>query len=443
MNIEAGSISAAIGSVATSPSIASSIGSGVIGAAPAIEAGGFSAPNIGIGPEITTLSSSIINESPVGNDFRLSDTVPLAINTFNKLNAANAVFEAESILSQAAKPDINSGVPDVFRTALIDVDLNPVSKPVIELSRLHSLIEPNLETSAVQSYIIRQPAYFVKQNSPTVYWFADNPQDVKAAEVIMPKTEPVPTPLAVPGQREYAVPLTHSLTAVKPNVKLENPLGFQEQKQEEEIDEVAEEFVVEDQQEVLEEDQEVEEFITKYLVDEPVSEERRLYIRHAITLAKAEAEKEGIREIEGWRVVKYLPVHSAVISEVVKKTGSDGSFDKTLEQLSSQNFTSEKEAKDQADRIVSQNEPVRRGRIGKAVSFEAVAKVFRKYIFKNPKELIGIKITKIRRHRLIQNNPNKITFPLNETVNSETRIEDYPALAEIFGVGLTKYNLQG
>lgn len=418
MNIEGGSISAAIGSVAVSPSIAPSGGGG-------------------IGAEITALSSPIINEGPVGSGFRLTDTVPLAVNSFSELNAANAVFEAESILSQAARSEIGTVVPDVFRTALTDVNLDPTTKPIFEPPRLHSLIEPNLETPIVKPTIIRQ----------AVYWFADNPQDVKAAEVIIPKDEPAPIPLAVPSQREYAVPLTDSLPTLKPNVKLENPLGFQEQKQKEETDELVEELVVEDQQEVLEEDQEedqvIEQFIIKYLVDEEVSEERRLEIRQAIKLAIAEAEKKGLKEIEGSDIVKNLLEHPGVRSQIVKNEGPDGSFEETLQAISSQRFTSEKEAVKRADEIIAQKEPVKRGKFGREVTFEAVARVLKRVFKSAPKEALGAKITNIRKYRISKVNPNRVLTEITQKVSTETKIEDNLHLAGIFGVGLTKYNLQG
>lgn len=425
MSVEGGSISAAISSVAVSPSIAPSIGGGVIGVAPAIEAGGFSAPNIGIGPEITGFSLPI-NEGPVVG-FNPQEFVTLAINP------SDAVFEAESILAQAAKFDISSAVSDVFRTALADVNLDPTTKPIFEPPRLHSLIEPNLETPVVKPTIVRQ----------AVYWYADNPQDVKAAEVIIPKAEPAPTPLAVSSQWEYAVPLTHSLPTLKPNVKLENPLGFQE---------VVEELVVEDQQEVLEEDQEVEEFITKYLVDEEVSEERRTEIRQAIKLAIAEIQAEGIKEkeIEGWRIIKYLKDHAGVRSEIVKNEGPDGSFEETLQAISSQRFTSEKEAVKRADEIIAQKEPVKRGKFGREVTFEAVARVLKRIFKSAPKEALGAKITNIRKYRISKVNPNRVLTEITQKINTETKIEDNPHLAGIFGVGLTpirsgltKYNLQG
>lgn len=445
MNIEAGSISAAIGSVATSPSIASSIGSGVIGAAPAIEAGGFSVSGFGIGAEITTLSSSIINESPVGNDFRLSDTVPLAINTFSELNAANAVFEAESILSQAAKPDINSGAPDVFRTALIDVDLNPVSKPVIELARLHFLIEPNLETSAVQPDIIRQPAY----------WYADNPQVA---------------PLAIPSQREYTAPIIYPLPGLEPDTKLVDNLAVQlepdqrvntkkslkristlvsplpsqnEQIQEQET-EGFQEIVKVDKQEI------VDKTNVLHVIDvRGVSRRISHIVDVFIKVLKAKQnlnEKDKQVKIKGSEATsQLLPSNKQLIrgGEINRKDPEENLPDKTWEEtiknLTNLEFTSEEQIEKEVPKIVLENHPVDVSEQGEEADQKNIALSHQYINSRTDAQLqferrIQLKKQQIIKQSIASQHSQSVIFEEEKREIVEGTINDHPQLAEVLGV---------
>lgn len=217
------------------------------------------------------------------------------------------------------------------------------------------------------------------------------------------------------------------LTQLNKKVTQENPV---EQSLEEEvlvkeiIDEKAEVFV--EKAEVLEKE-EVEELRLKDLLDEEVAQQRVYEIGKAIDLAKAEADKEGVDEIGGWRIVEFLPPeHAGNRSQIVKKRGPDGSLSETVEELAARKFASKQEAKNQSKEIVAQKEPVRRGKEGKTVTEGAVERVFKhRFIKRSPSEEVA---------RRVKRKQERQTWGKNESLGvKETKIEDYPDLAEVFG----------
>ena len=179
----------------------------------------------------------------------------------------------------------------------------------------------------------------------------------------------------------------------------------------------------------ISEREEVEEIKLKDLFDEETAEIRVAEIGVAIDLAEAEAKKKRLKEIDGPRILKFLRLHIGLISRIARKIGQDGSLDETLEELASRRFSSKSVAKEQTKKLVTQKEPVKRGKEGKAVREGAVERVFKYQLVKrSPKDEVITRGVK----KQVQTGTAKVVQLLAvEPATAERRIEDTP-LADVF-----------
>ena len=403
MSVEDGGIRGAV----TTPSISPAIGTG-----PLAELGNpaFGASNLleGFGPKLGIESAfSIVNEGPVSFG-ELENTMTYKPGVFDLIGDLR--FNPPSRINLAKPLDEQSAVAEANHWLGLD-QLNLPTKL--------TLAEPKPSAEPLSEQAVLAEAEEILQT-------------VKVLEFPTPKSllSPAVTPIEIPlpstdiiqiGRTKRALEvagLTQLSTKVAGGVKIETGTASRQsisiatpQTQEQSVsqqlkkEEVGASEETEENLEVLE-DEEVEELVAKYLVDEEVSEERRIEIRHAVRLAKIEAEKEGVVEIEGWRIVKHLPEHAGIRSQVVKKNGPDGSFDETLEEIVARKFTSEQEAIEKSDSIVFQKQPVKRGRHGTIVPFEAVAKVFKRHLVKkHPSKEVIARIVKKQQVQQVKGQP--------------------------------------
>lgn len=186
-----------------------------------------------------------------------------------------------------------------------------------------------------------------------------------------------------------------------------------------------------DEKPEVSEREEIEEWQLKDVLDEEVAEQRVYEISEAIDLAETEAKKEGLEEIEGLRILKFLRLHIGLISQIARKIRKDGSLDETLEELAARRFSSKNQAKAQTKELIAQKEPVRRGKEGKAVKEGAVERVFKYYFVKrSPGKEVVNRVVKKQIQTGHQTGP--VQVQAIDVGIREPRIEDDADLAEVF-----------
>ncbi len=246
--------------------------------------------------------------------------------------------------------------------------------------------------------------------------------------MIQPKVEPmIVEPMVMPWVLPQTRPAVEVQVASRP-VQSASPAvspALEVQEVEELVEEKKE---VKDSKESTEEEEIMERFL--YIEDKEVSMERKHEIRQAIIKARFEADRLGLKKIAGWLVAKFLPAeHAGVRSQVVKKTGPDGSYEDTVKEIAQTGeLESEEDAIRRFDLVVAEKKPVKNGKEGKPVEMEDIARVFKYRIFK-PAPVI-----EIVRSRVIRKRTQAI--PVQASV-AETRLEKSleeldPTLAGVF-----------
>lgn len=320
------------------------------------------------GEEMKAPIGNIVNEGPVGLA-DLKATVPLGEIRFNEpLSVPNVLAEAESILAQARIPEPKEVFGEVIMPQ-VEPMVFPVAIPVIS---------PALDIQAGSQ---------LKTESR-----------VSAAPAQSPAILPQPAPVEQEAEEKVK-------KIVKKKVKKQEP------------------------EERLEEDMETESRM--YLEDEESSAQRRIEIWKAIVKARSEADRLGLKKIAGWLVAKFLPKeHAGNRSQVVKKTGPDGSYQETVEAITGAGeFESGEKAIERFEGIVAEKKPVKYGKAGIPVATKDVARVFKYRLIKpvQPHEEVV--------KRVIQ---KKVSVPQLSVVppvaggKKETSLEELnPALAEV------------
>lgn len=279
---------------------------------------------------------------------------------------------AESAISQA------EAIISEARTALNSVVPQPVINPPIEIPRtdLQGAVLPDLSTKPVTHL---QPSPSTGSQTETVY--APAPQEQLVEEVV----------------------------------------GKEETKTEDKRDESSE----------FREEVEVEELRLKYVEDEPVSRQRSYELREAIKKAKAEAQEQGAKEIEGWRIKKYfVPEHGGNRSGIAEPGSPDGSLVETYQVLSAENYQSEKEANEAAEATVTEKKPVKKAKEGKKVREIDIARIRRDtFLKRHPTEEVVARVVKkkILAEKLGQ---KPVVIHEVQAESSEGTIEDNLDLAE-------------
>lgn len=326
-----------------------------------------------------------ISTPSLGGIFKPLEQLPRLDRVQPELNVADAILEAESILSQAR---------------IISLE---VPEPAVNLDL------PKIEA-------VRETINW--QGAPQIY-----PEFI-SAPVLEPATKTESASVTQVGsQPQIESIISHQTTQTSPTPS----------EQEQEVEEVVKEKAkVEDLKTSLEE--EVLEDERLYLEDEQASAQRKYEIKEAVNKAKVAADRLGLRKITGWLVAKFLPAeHEGNRSQVVKKKGPDGSYQETVEAISlTGEFASEQQAQQKFIQIIEEKSPIRKGKHGRPVSNEAVARVF-KYHFVKPvaHEVVQKRIVK----KVVQaTGQNQAPVVVTETpeIKNEPTIEDYPALTEVF-----------
>lgn len=418
MGIEGGSI----GSVGISAGIAlaPSIGVGVMEGVASVSSGlAFSdfGPVMGISD-----LGSIVNEGPVGL-IGLENTMPYIldtgnINTFSLAEQIIAEPQAASVVEQAeiiavgvweGGADLVSEVPDVFQTAFADINLDP----------------------DVNNTVLKQP-------EPQILDILWNNQITEQA-IVVPQTEPMIVPGVVldpaigikpnPILEEQALPSVSSQPENRTSVhqatfEVLEQSAPQQQEVEEEVLEVVK---IENKEKELEEE-ELE--INKFVEDEQASSVRKHEIREAVSKAKQEASRLGLKGIAGWLVAKFLPAeHSGNRSQIIKENGPDGSYTETIEAISGVGQLDPDIAVKRFDLIVEEKKPVKLSKEGKVVGQIDLSRVFKYKIVKPAAATYEIVTKRIKK---------KVPVPAGQVVQPqtearvETSLEDYPDLAEVF-----------
>lgn len=242
-------------------------------------------------------------------------------------------------------------------------------------------------------------------------------------ELSVPKIEPIvaepaPAHLRAPNIVEFPKPQVIMSPALEPQAKIkaENKVSAapaqstavlpQPAPAEQEVEEIVEEKVKKQKpEERLEEAEEIESQM--YLEDENASAQRRIEIREAIVKARPEADRLGLKRIAGWLVAKFLPgEHEGNRSQVVRKTGPDGSYQETVEEIAGTGeLESEEQAVSRFDKVVADKKPVKYGKNGNPVGNIDIARVFKYWLIK-PKQASEEAVKRVVKKKEIKAEPN-------------------------------------
>ncbi len=377
------------------------------------EGGSVASTGPSIGPAIGSTSgpsfegsvgrfgSTFINEGPVGPSF-LENTMPISFNVGKPaIEVISNPFKAGEVASEVATPHLQA---PTFEPLTVEGAIAEAQLIVSEAARANQPSVESFQYVRGREYIDFLWLEPVPKIYPDIQQIRTTKKALENAGLVQLSRR-----IAQSTQTEIATtPLT-----------------------EEQI--VEEEVLVEERtdQSIETEEEEVEEIKLKYLLDEEVAKERVDEIGRAIELAGEEVEKDGKKGIEGWRIIRFLRLHSGLISQIVKHRGSDGSLNETVQNLASRRFASVQEAKEQSKAIVSEKEPVKRGKEGKTVQEGAVERVLKHYFIKGvPKEEVVLRVVKKQKVQLVGGQPVPIMAEPIPQVR-EPSIEDDPDLADV------------
>lgn len=428
------------GGVGVGVGIAVSVGPS-LGSGPSlggIEGGGLSAPSM-----VSSLPSMEVMTSPIsapdsggslGSIGELNasiDVNSLNINSFGAEliapvepilpDAANAVEDFKNTMPITTIGQFNVQEPIIFNT-----------QPVVEAS-----VEVNEDFLDIASAIEEAQSVLAEARvSLGPVMPAAEPVVIEQASVIVSEVESQVAPIAVPNGLEYPAPQVVVSPGLKEETETERLVNAQSGSQAkvgsavsaesvqtlkpepvlEEQEQVVEQVVAESDQQkaVYKNREETEESRLKDVVDEEILiarvEEFAEAIEEVDIEVKAQALENGQQdedvEIDGSEVVARLGSETPdKRSGLVKKQGPDGSRIEAIEEIGGKKFKSAKEAKEKALATVFEKVPVKKGKEGKKVGNEAVARVlkyfFAKYEPSEPEQL-GNQITKKRSLQIIQ-----------------------------------------
>lgn len=303
----------------------------------------------------------------------LEATVPLGRIGFSIVNEGPVIPEALNTMAIVAKP-----MSSVIQQAVV-----PSGTRLNAIDATTSLRNPDVSVKIATTFLD-------KLGTPR----NDNVPILAVEPFILPQLEPAVVPLVASSQ---------TLVLDVSPAPLPQPLL-----QEQEVEEIVTEKITKEDTGMVEEEEMVEERM--YLEDKEASAQRRYEVKEAVGKAKAEADRLGLKKIAGWLVAKFLPAeHAGNRSQAVKEKGPDGSYQETVEAIAGAGqLESEEEAIEKFDKVVVAKKPVKYGENGTPVASEDVARVFKYHVVR---PAVGHEIV-IKR--------------------SETSLEDYPDLAEVF-----------
>lgn len=346
-------------------------------------------------------ASSSFVEGP--SMFNPTDTI---INSQPELNAGDAVSEAESILAQAARPQIGGVAenPDFSIASLVSIYGQPEA---------FSLLQPEAAKPEIVDVLpITKPNAAVQRN---------------VFEEVTTKTDTV---LATQTETEPQIAQTTSSETIQVNI---SPQALEQELEEK----VAEKVSVEDPKERTEE--ELIEGERLYLEDEQAAAQRKYEVKEAIKKAKTEADRLGLKKIAGWLVARFLPKeHEGNRSQVVKQKGPDGSYQETVETIySAGEFVTEQQALDNFEKIIDAKAPVKKGKNGRPVDNEALARVYKYHLVKpaSAREIFQTRIIKKTVQVPGADKPQVVDIEISKA-ETEPSLEDFPNLKVVFNKGI-------
>lgn len=416
MGIEAlGSIGSAMGSVA------SGIGKVSAGAGPAMA---------NLGEAMKAPLGNIINEGPVRGGI-LEGFRPMNISDLTTINTGGTAAPSslgEILFKSPSVPVVISQAETVAAAAWKANELPTPAQPVLEAESIQAIAE------AVEPRMIKE----------ATYWFTDipGPRVIKPAEVIMPKIEPMAmpmvAPLQVPNIVEFPKPQPQIQTRTENRVSAAPTQASavlpQPAPAEQEVEEIVEEKKERQKpKERLEEAEEIESQM--YLEDENASAQRRIEVRTAVVKASLEADRLGWKNIAGWLVAKFLPgEHEGNRSQVVKKTGPDGSYQETIEAITGAGeFESGEKAVERFDGIVAEKKPVKYGKNGNPVGNIDIARVFKYRLIKPIQAYEEVVKRVIKKKVPVSQAPAPSVVTEKKEIKVEPNLQEIsPALAGVF-----------
>lgn len=446
---------AGIGSaISVGPSMSVGIEAGsFMGAAPAV-AGGISAASFLEGPMpissvggFEPIGASLGGLEPMGKidlsalDLKGGSLQPefslageILFQSQQELNEGNAVLEAESIISQAQKPEINDlsflplreDVPEwcVPKQSSSENDLTQIAASVVSLLPRNDGIVETAPYSQLPSWEV-----IVPQEAPII--------------------DPMPLGFAQPGTKT----IVEETEAVAQRAWESHPITQAEEiasklDEEEEfvslpvatLEQVKEEVLVEEKTEDAQPKESQEEYIDtdrKIIVEDgEVVAQRKIDIKVvAVSKAQELATKLGLKKIPGRFIALFAPKeYIGVRSQVIKEKGPDGSYEETIEALAGAGeFESVTAARNKVEQVIAEKKPGRYGKDGTPLAFEHVARILKHRIFKSvqPQFEVVKRVTK----KKVEATPEQkvVQFPsAQKIVKPEPSIRDFESLAKVF-----------
>lgn len=389
-------------------SVASGIGSAMGRIGPSLGRIGGEGLSLRSGP--VSGFGNFVNEGPVGPAFRLENTMPLITSKFNPVpslleqaeNVAANIWKATEPANEITPFDGEATIPETFIEAFAPAksDSAPIGRISVPEEAVIAVTLPKVDQNGDQrTQTALEAAGMIDLSQNVANHLAPEAKEVYQRSQIKPETIPQPV-LVEKTQKEEAV--------AQDNKTEERNYTSQEEN--------------------------VETLMLKHVEDIEVAQARLFEIREAIGKARIEADTDGSSEIEGWRIKEKLLSEGrrSGILDQDDPGGSipDGSRVETIDELAVQNYKSEEEANQKSESLVSKKKPVKRARYGNSVAQKTVD-IVKKY-FPFGKRWAGEIATRIirRKMEISGRNLQPITTKIEEVV--ESRIEDNPALAQVF-----------
>lgn len=394
MNIELGSIVSAVGSVASGIGKASAeVGKG----GPAFEA----APSMALPTPTPDLGGIFKPASELAFTKPLVNAKPIGEIVFNPLKEADAVAEAESIVSQAqAKPTVK-----------------PQTIKPVEMAILSKLVIPSEELKVVpivDNYLYDRTPYCYRPNRYTLirsYTYAE------LSSALSPVLDPETKTENALGIQSATEPVNQQKTEPLVDLSLEQQQAQKVAKKEK---------VTRKQTEQVEKAENRKR--KRFVVDRKTLIKRLRELGLAIPKAKLEAKRLGYgTKLIGSILEKVLSLGQPEdLSKIVRPQGPDGTLAIIRDAIKAKKELSEKEAEE----VVLNNRPVSEEEGGEPVAIEEVRKVTQDRWVKPAEatELVEERISK----KVIQLPEQRSTFVVVKApVKTGTTIENL-GLAEVF-----------
>ncbi len=230
--------------------------------------------------------------------------------------------------------------------------------------------------------------------------------------------------------------LTYIQSQTSPSTSESPSISSDQEELEEKLEEVElkeklteEAEILEDPKESLEDEETKEKRV--YLEDEPVSSQRKYEFRHALTKAKEFVIRLGLKKIPAWLVAKFIPAeHEGNRSQIVKKTGPDGSYQETVEAIAdSGDFETENIALQKFSKIVAEKKPVKIGNNGDPINPEHIRRVFKYHLLKQDQPEIEV-VRRESKKVLVSVQKSSNVVLVKTAVKPESKITDFPGWAE-------------